>query len=585
MKFITLLVSLGCLLYDNVSGQTSQSYWNTNSLLLPLRLPLPPMGYKPSYSDLDKDGDPDILRSITSNGIPVQWIDDDDDMRFNDLEGDTDNDCLMIDRNKDGAYGMYGDLVIDWVAKDDAGNPAMQVVVDNIAESQKHVAGPGHYMWAIDTDKDNIFNYIDYNTFEIRAWIHNGISDFYEDYKGKSAFLKIHSTPERINDLRLNWENPFLFYDPDNDKRTEMAIRMVDSFGSNEKNGQLNAVLTNNIDWVSIALDTDNDNSPSNEFDYDMTIHMSGPGLNYADQKHTNKNMRGLPAADTLFLDARWRQLTELQYPDHDSAWDLIFKRGKWNKAWFVYDEDDDCNRWERVELYQPRNLFKIGSKQGGIDNNQQSDPTGDRGEWDSDNSGNGQLYVSPLDGKIHLYGAEWGAWRIDQNSRYYQGMGNLYDGYGPKRMEIEPSTFPTVKYTDTNNNGFFDLMEFDLNGDTIFDQRLSMLEAGLDDRCKILNTSAMKYKDFTALESKISDNMWKNAQLALAVAHKKGINTSWYALMMHPQSIREKYHYGFWLQFYIYNDLKDMAQRSNDSALAATIDRAYLQGNWNSIK
>ena len=43
----------------------------------------------------------------------------------------------MIDRNKDGVYGGYGDLIIDWVGEDEDGNPAMQVVVDNIPEANR----------------------------------------------------------------------------------------------------------------------------------------------------------------------------------------------------------------------------------------------------------------------------------------------------------------------------------------------------------------------------------------------------------------------------------------------------------------
>jgi len=491
--------------------------------ILECKYPLDPLsapaGYKPTYIDLDGDGDPDILRTVTANGIPVQWIDDDDDMQYGDLEGDTDNDCLMIDRNKDGVYGGYGDLIIDWVGEDEDGNPAMQVVVDNIPEANRMKTGNGHYMWVVDTDKDDVFNYIDWNTFTLRCWIHNGLSDFYEDYNGKSTFMKIHSTTERVNDVRMNWENPFLFYDPDNDGLTEMAIRFCDSPKIVKENGQANSVLSGDIDWVSVSMDTDNDNAPGNEFDFDMTIHFTGPGFNYENQKHINKNLRGLPEADTFFLDARWRKLPELLYPDHDAAWDLTFKEGKWDKVWFTYDEDDDCNRWERVELYQPRDPFKVGKNQGGIDNNGQADPAGDRGEWDEDNSGHGQLYVSPIDGKIHLYGAEWGCWRIDQNARYYQGMGGIYDGYGPKRIETEPTVFPTVKYTDTDNNGFFDLMEFDLDGDKVFEQRLSMKELGLDDRCQVINTASMKYEDFVDLESKVSDAMWKNAEKAVEVA------------------------------------------------------------------
>ena len=552
MKPITLLLAAGSLLLSaqGVSAQTDNSgkkeYWNANTLLIPYRLPPAPAGYKPTYIDLDGDGDPDILRTVTANGIPVQWIDDDDDMQYGDLEGDTDNDCLMIDRNKDGIYGGYGDLIIDWVGEDENGNPPMQVVVDNIPEADRMKTGNGHYMWVVDTDKDDVFNYIDWNTFTLRCWIHNGLSDFYEDYNGKSAFMKVHSTTERVNDVRMNWENPFLFYDPDNDGLTEMAIRFCDSPKIVKENGQANSVLSGNIDWVSISMDTDNDNAPGNEFDFDMTIHFSGPGFNYENQKHVNKNLRGLPEADTFFLDARWRKLPELLYPDHDAAWDLTFKEGKWDRVWFTYDEDDDCNRWERVELYQPLDPFKVGKNQGGIDNNGQADPAGDRGEWDQDNSGHGQLYVSPIDGKIHLYGAEWGCWRIDQNARYYQGMGGIYDGYGPKRIETEPTVFPTVKYTDTDNNGFFDLMEFDLDGDKVFEQRLSMKELGLDDRCEVINTASMKYEDFADLESKVSDTMWKNAEKAIEVAKAKKLNTKWYALMLQPKSTRERYHYGF---------------------------------------
>ena len=591
MKPITLLLAAGSLLLSaqGLSAQTDGSgkkeYWNANTLLIPYRLPPAPAGYKPTYIDLDGDGDPDILRTVTANGIPVQWIDDDDDMQYGDLEGDTDNDCLMIDRNKDGVYGGYGDLIIDWVGEDEDGNPAMQVVVDNIPEANRMKTGNGHYMWVVDTDKDDVFNYIDWNTFTLRCWIHNGLSDFYEDYNGKSTFMKIHSTTERVNDVRMNWENPFLFYDPDNDGLTEMAIRFCDSPKIVKENGQANSVLSGDIDWVSVSMDTDNDNAPGNEFDFDMTIHFTGPGFNYENQKHINKNLRGLPEADTFFLDARWRKLPELLYPDHDAAWDLTFKEGKWDKVWFTYDEDDDCNRWERVELYQPRDPFKVGKNQGGIDNNGQADPAGDRGEWDEDNSGHGQLYVSPIDGKIHLYGAEWGCWRIDQNARYYQGMGGIYDGYGPKRIETEPTVFPTVKYTDTDNNGFFDLMEFDLDGDKVFEQSLSMKELGLDDRCQVINTASMKYEDFVDLESKVSDAMWKNAEKAVEVAKTKKLNTKWYALMLQPKSIRERYHYGFWLQFYLYNDLKDLAERTNDKALASVIDKAYLQGKWELIK
>lgn len=556
------------------------SYWNSSLLINSYRLPTPTLGQDIEYIDLDGDKDPDVMRYNTFNNTPVQWIDDDDDMKEGDLEGDTDNDCLMIDANKDGIYGGDSDLMIDWNDTDEDGKADMQVAVHmGWSEDTGHI---GHYMWVFDTDNDNVFNYIDWNKLELRAWIHDGQSDFLKDYHGRSMFMKMHTTPNTINDLRLNWENPFLFYDKDKDELSELAIRFVDVPVDNRNEGGFKTSFTGNITGTYIGFDLDNDNAPGNEFDFDMSLRFAGTeGFNYMDQVHQFKNMRGLPATDKYFSDPRWRQLSELIYPDHDAAWNLIFERGKWDNVWFVYDEDDDCSRWERVEFYAPMNMFKTGKRRGGLDNNPQADVTGDRGEWDLDNSGKGQLYVSRFDGRIHLYGAEWGAWRIDQNAKYFQGMGGLYDGYGPERLQNEPESFATIKYADTDGNGFMDLIEYDLDGDTIFEQSVSLLELGIDDGCEIINTAKMEYDDFVSLQARVAENMWKQAEQALILAEKEKINTSWYALLIKPKSTRQKYHHGYWLQLYLYNDLIDLYKRQGKTEEIRMLAKAYYSGNW----
>ena len=91
-----------------------------------------------------------------------------------------------------------------------------------------------------------------------------------------------------------------------------------------------------------------------------------------------------------------------------------------------------------------------MGWNKGGIDNNKQSDVAGDRGEWDLDHSGNRKLYIGKFDGRLHLYGAEWGCWRIDQNTDYYQGWDRLWFG-----LDKNPSRFATVKYTDKDGTAF----------------------------------------------------------------------------------------------------------------------------------
>lgn len=560
-----------------------QKYWNQKLQIEPFRLPLPPVGYQVEYIDLNGDGKPDAIKSVTVNDTPILWLDDDANMKEGDIEGDMINDCLLIDRNKDGIYGGQGDLIIDWVDTDDDGKADMQIVIEYPKKNTGEVWPNGHYMIMRDLDRDNIFNYINWNDFSLRCWDKNGVCDFYEDYSGQTMFMKIHTSTYDIKDLRLNWENPFLFYDEDGDGLTEMAIRFVDSpkikDRSKPSNSYVNRQLEGRIDWVSMAVDLDNDNAPGNEFDFDFTIGFQGKGFDYTDQVHKVNNLRGMPEADKFFMDPRYRQLTEFLYPDHKSAKEMIFKRGEWSRVNFVYDEDDDCGRWERVEFYDPLDPFKIGWKNGGIDNNKQSDAAGDRGEWDMDNSGKGKLYVGKFDGRLHLYGAEWGCWRIDQNANYYQGWDRMWMG-----MDRQPGKFGTVKYTDKDDNGFFDYIEYDLDGDKKFEITIDLKALGLDDRCELIDISTFKYKDYTSMMKKMSKSMWKNAMTAVQVAHKYNVQTLWYAKLMQALSVRQQYNNGYWLQFYIYKDLEHTFMQKGDQEKLKQLTVAYYSGNWKSM-
>lgn len=295
------------------------------------------------------------------------------------------------------------------------------------------------------------------------------------------------------------------------------------------------------------------------------------------DQVHKINNVRKLPKTDTFFIDPRFRQITELIYPDHSNAWNLIFDRGEWNKVYFTFDEDDDCHRWERVELYDPLDPFKVGWGNGGLDNNSQSDASGDRGEWDLDNSGKGKLYVSKFDGRLHLYGAEWGCWRIDQNTEYYQGWDRLWTG-----SRRNPQEFATVKYEDVDGNVFFDTIKYDMDGDQVFETIVSLKNLGINDVCELIDTSTFKYENFTDLMCKMAHDMWSNALLACKVAEKYGVNTFWYAKLKQAASIRKKYDNGYWLQYYLYKDLEYLFLRKQDKYSLDKLNSAYYAGNWN---
>ncbi len=576
-----------------------QPYWNQHTKLVPWRLPIVTDKSSITYEDINGDGKPEIIRAFILDSIPIMWIDDDGDMKYGDLEGDTDNDCLLVDLNKDGIFGGPGDVCIDWVDTDNDGIADMQIVVCNSKLENRGRDTSADYICVIDYgEKDDIKSFINWNDIVLRCWEHNGHANFYQDYHGNTLFLKMHASVFRINDTRYNWENPFIFYDHDNDHLSEVAVRLIDQpyfrpgprkkkdprFDAVDK--EIDVIYSKRITWVSMAFDIDNDNGQGNEFDLDMTIHFKGEGFDYSDQVHKFKNLRGLPEADKFFYDPRWRQMEELIYPDEKVAFDLIFNRGKWDRCYLMFDEDDDCNRWERVELYQPLDLFKVGIKKGGLDDGTQADAVGDRAEFDLDNSGEGKLYISPFDGRIHLYGAEWGAWRIDQKAAYFQGYGGLY--YPAKikeRLHPNPESFATVKYEDTDNNGFIDRISYDLDGDTIFEEIISLKALGIDDRAPLYDPAHMKYEDYTKLFDVVTENIWKRAEDAMIIAKKYNLNTSWYAFWKQPHTKFEKYAYGYWLNFYIYKDLKHIANINNNLQLAKKLDMAYYSGNWNNME
>lgn len=561
MSFLLLLVA------------ASQLFWKETAKLQPYRLAPSPVECEVERLDLNSDGKVDAIRTVTKKGVPVLWLDDDANMKPGDTEGDLVNDCLLLDRDKDGTY----DLVVKYADCNGDGRADYQFVLDYL--------GRGHYMVVADEDRDGVFNYINWDRFQLECWEKNGISDFFTDYSGNTSFLKAHRRTEEFKDLRLNWENPFIFYDTDGDGLSEMAVRCCDFLVADSTAlGYAPTQYHGEINWVSIAYDLDNDNCEGNDFDFDLTLnfrasakHYPSPaGFSYMDCVHPLRNMRGLPEADRFFPDPRIRHLTELIYPDRRQAPAKIAS-GRWDSIWLTYDEDDDCGRWERVELYEPKNPFKAGTGNGGVDNNRQSDPTGDRGEWDKDASGAGQLYVGRFDGRIHLYGAETGCWRIDQKAGFYQGWDRRW-------LKREPSSFATVFYEDKDGNGFFDTVSYDLDSDGKYETVVSLRDLGIDDRCELVNVRPGNYPAARRLFDKVSASMWKSALKAVRAAEKAGVNPMWYAKMLSSRSAGMRYRQGWFLQFYIFKDLEFKYICDGNGELLKALTKAYYSSDWDSF-
>jgi hypothetical protein len=77
---------------------------------------------------------------------------------------------------------------------------------------------------------------------------------------------------------------------------------------------------------------------------------------------------------------------------------------------------------------------------------------------------------------------------------------------------------------------------------------------------------------------------MWKKAGMALQVAAQEKIDTFWYNFYKRPMSMHQRYEFGYWLAFYIYQDLRHQARLEQDASKLKRIDKAYYSGQWEQL-
>jgi hypothetical protein len=286
-------------------------------------------------------------------------------------------------------------------------------------------------------------------------------------------------------------------------------------------------------------------------------------------------------------------------YMPHEKSYDAFFTAA-WTAMYFVFDEDDDDHRWERVEMYYPMHGFGgpndidlystkrwrrgnyaeldmvAADQRPGIDGHPQADSLGDRGEFDEDNSGGGKLYVGVFDRKLHLAGAEWGAWTVDKNAEYHGG--NRTPSPKPNAPRVEE----VVKYTDTDKNGFFDTIEYDYDGDRTIDLRVAVLDyrSAQDphpDVVALVDTHKQGWKGLNQLFTSIANQSFQEALVVYRAAWRRGLTTPEIDKLANASSIGERYRNGYWIKEKIFREIR--RQIKNDKALEKELIRLYYLG------
>ena len=551
--------------------------------------------------DIDKDRQPDILERWW-NGKRVRWLDENGDMLPTDTRGDQIADVMQVDKNGDGIYDSELDISIKWADNDRDGRADLQAFVTQGREwsNGKYNPSESHWMVFVDVEKDGVLGWLDWERFDFGSdnWGYTGTTDWLPDYNGNAVFLKIHRPPQSLPDPRLNWENPFAFFDFDDDGASEMAIRWLDPVPALDKDV---TKLAGVINEAFATFDIDNDSTKGNETDYDMSLRgHGGPGIPYRSFVHKYPALKGNPKFDQCFQWNNWRQIDELMYMPHEKSYDSFFSAG-WTRMYFVFDEDDDDHRWERVEMYYPMHGFGgpkeidlystkrwrrnnyaeqnmvAGEEKPGISGHPQADSIGDRGEFDEDNSGGGNFYIGVFDRKLHLLGAEWGAWTVDKNAEFHGGWKTPSPKPSATRVE------EVVKYTDADKNDFLDTIEYDYDGDRTIDFRVSLLDYRNSsnphpDVAPLIDTKKEGWKGLNALFAKMANQSFQEALVVYRAAWRRGLTTPEIDKLAFASAIGERYDHGYWLKEKIFREIR---ARVKNTSLEKDLTRLYYTGQF----
>ncbi|MHB9028675.1 MAG: DUF4861 family protein [Candidatus Latescibacterota bacterium] len=365
--------------------------------------------------------DTDDRHENRSAPLLVKVVDEDGDMHVT-RSGDLDSDLWIADWQGDGSI----DRAVDYIDHDSDGDLDEQVLYQ--WTDMRHIAGKASRTidgraycaaWGRDYGDDNRL------WFDANYEYNQPLTEWKTDFNGDEMFIYMFLYDPDRNRFAPTFENPFSFYNLDGDSYSEEVVRLVGADFRSEN--------------LRYSMDIDNDARGSNRHDYDFSLSSAGP-VDIPPESYQPLELRGILTSPIL----KWSHMRQ------------VAKTARWSKTCLTWDENDNNvnpvkgaqhhERWEGIINHPSEHMPQIGGPTCG--------PYNKRNEVDADHSGGFRFYYSPVDRRLHLFGAEIGWIRAD------------YDYDNTVDMVIETR--------DRDGDGFFDLWTWDLDADGTIDRSFS---------------------------------------------------------------------------------------------------------------
>jgi hypothetical protein len=342
----------------------------------------------PFYEDLSGDGTIDTLHTLW-NGKRVVVIDEggnflqqwqksardpanaltqafsagaDPPVVWNPVRANWGSYLLLADNDGDGEFGGTADFYYRVVDINKDGSPELEYFcASKVVETVVNLNGERDF---------KLLNFAAFAYGNEHRYAEGG--KYYQNIHGSGFFL---NTRIHWGDVSLAWETPIAWYDFNHDGFTDMVMRIADEgYPTHDLQGQSGRVHEAEFAFeLNGELGRDKWHSLDCQLTYTAYWTPGLPLTNYVD----DINALPAPAYARKFFGSGWEQMgreSRRFYLPYLDGYKIATDFEEWVGAWWIWDEDDDDNRWEemfaRNEKYSDVKIF--------------SDKLGDRVEFDT---------------------------------------------------------------------------------------------------------------------------------------------------------------------------------------------------------